>query len=451
MYNFDNSINQSKIFPSWFNKFLYIFWVMVFLGTRDHLGMGYAIGYPDVIQETVNKLSLSSLTILFLSTTLFVKFKNYYRIDSFGLSFIILNLIIFILILINPNNGFVTIKDAIFSYDQKSFYTFIIFFSSIFFLPPVIIFEVVKKIFVTGVKLGTILSILALIYYFGGKGFLLFGQRSTIVHADILQILSIIAIVLSILFYTTREKINLLYAGIIIVTIFLSFRRSSFWFFFITLFFITFLFLKNGVIPKKILLYFIVLFTFMTTIIMLWGNDFIDVQYYYQRQLAAFAFLSDQGYAGENIYLTDSNHLEQSLETTKFIGGFLLSNFWGSGIKKSFMESTNYVAGASMGGIHNSIAFVVIRYGTFMLLYYLVLFLIIIRVLIKKRKILSKDVSSFFLYPYIGVLILFFTLLSSWSPTMVTFVFADTNSIVQFVCLFSLIKIVKHHDLKRNF
>lgn len=451
MYNFDNSTNYSKIFPSWFNKFLYIFWIMIFLGTRDHLGMGYVLGYPDVIQETVNKLSLSNLAILFLSATLYVKFKNYYRIDSFGISFIILNLIIFVLILMNPNNGFATIKDAIFSYDQKCFYTFIIFFTSVYFLPPELIYEVIKKIFITGSKSGILLAILALLYYFFGKGFMLFGQKSTIPHADILQTLSIIAIILTIIFYIEKNKNNLFYTSIIILTIFLSFRRASFWFFIMTLFFITFLLMKNGVISKKILLYFIILFTFMTTIIMFWGNYFIDAQYYFQRQLAAFSFFYDKGYAGKNVYLTDSNHLEQSLETTKFISSFLLSNFWGSGIRNSFMESTNYITGASMGGIHNSIAFVVIRYGTYMLLYYLVFLLITIRVLIKKRKIFSKEVSSFFLYPYIGVLIFLFTLLSSWSPTMVTFIFADTNSIVQFVCLFSLIKIVKCHDIKSNF
>ncbi|OGC46091.1 hypothetical protein A2V49_04570 [candidate division WWE3 bacterium RBG_19FT_COMBO_34_6] len=289
-----------------------------------------------------------------------------------------------------------------------------------------------------------------MVYYFFGRGLFIFEQRSTIVHADILQTLSVFAIISTVLFYTEKNGQNLLYTVILMMTIFLSFRRASFWFYFIVVFFITFIFIKNGSISKKIAIYFFVSLACVIIMIMFWGTEYFNVDYYIQRQLGAFVFFTDKGYSGENIYLGDSNHLVQSIETTKFISSFILNNFWGSGINNSFMESTNYVAGASMGGIHNSFAFIVIRYGTFMLFYVLVLLSVLLKVLIKNRRIFKEHVSLEVLYSYIGLLILLFTILSSWSPTMVTFVFSDTNSIVQFVSLFSLIKIVNYYDQNKN-
>lgn len=433
-----------------FEKFLYLFWVFIFLGSRDFLGMGNTIGYPDIIQEAVNQNSLTNLIILIFSISLFVKYKSHYHVDHFGIMFIILNLFIFFLILINPNNNFTSIKDVLLGYDQKCFYTFIVFFVALFFLPPNLIYEVVKHIFIAGVKIGLVITISALLYYFFGPGFVLFGQKSTIVHADVLQTLSILAIILSVIFFLRREKINLLYVALIMLTIFLSFRRSSFWFFFITMFLITFSFLKHGFISKRALSLFIFLFIVFIVTLIKWGNDFFDVEYYLQRQMAAFSFFSGQDFSGGNIYLTDSNHLEQSIETSKFIKEFILNRFWGNGIGSSFMESTNNVRGASMGGIHNSFAFVVIRYGTFMFLYVLIILYVLAKTLIKRVKIFKVNSSIQILLSYVGVLILFLSLLSSWSPTMVTFVFADTTSIVQFVTMFSLIKVVNSHDKSKN-
>ena len=85
-----NSITRVKVWEGnylIFQKFLSVFWIIIFLGSRDFLGFGHVIGYPDGIQLLINRLSLSNIAIILFSFLLFKRYKNYYTIDSFGRSF----------------------------------------------------------------------------------------------------------------------------------------------------------------------------------------------------------------------------------------------------------------------------------------------------------------------------------------------------------------------------
>jgi hypothetical protein len=448
-----NSITRVKVWEGnylIFQKFLSVFWIIIFLGSRDFLGFGHVIGYPDGIQLLINRLSLSNIAIILFSFLLFKRYKNYYTIDSFGRSFIFVSSIVFILIIINPNNNFTSLKQAILGYDQKCFYTYIVFFSSIYFLPPKFIYIVVKSLFVSGIKIGFSILVIALWYYLFDKGLMLFGHKSTIVHADILQTLSIFAIILMFLFYTEKKKRNLLYVSIIMLTVFLSFRRSAFWFFVITAIIITYYLLLNRLVLKRTLGYVVIVGASSVLLIGIFNSESFDLNYYFQRQLAAFAFFTNDKFGSKNIYLTDSNHIFSSIESSKFIYHSIFNNFWGNGINISFMDSSNNVFGASRGGTHNSFAFVVIRYGVFMLIYYIFIIHKLLAVLISNRKLVKLTMPVEVLYSYLGIMILLLNILSTWSPTMVTFIFADANSIVQFVCLFPLIKIVENYGKSKN-
>lgn len=427
------------IYSKRFTILIVLFWFCQLFGSDDMPSESTPLGYPMLFNHLVKTGTISAmyLSILLLSFYLVLNFNKYYSLKNFRLSFLIISIIVVVLVFVNPNNNFMNLSSFFFGREQKSFVTYIIFLYSLLFLERTKLVLVLKRFLDVGLPMTAILCIYSLFNFIIGNGANFSGQNSTLIQTDQLIWIAVFELI-SLIFYLVTSKSKYLIMSVLFgLTIILSFRRYSLWISVISIILLLILELYYSRTFKKKRNVFFLAFSLIIIVVVFQETNLIDFDYYSRRYFSVFSYFLPG--TSTEVFMNDSGHIEQSLNVTgAFIDNFFV--FWGSGVKESYMHSTNTLYGASQGGIHNSYIFVWMRYGLFMLFYLLLILFITFYEIISTS--LSKSFSRKNKLIKIGVLLFFLVYqIASWSPATVTYLLIDTIAFGQFLFLFSFIKL----------
>lgn len=435
---------QYRKFSISFYVVVVIFWITNIYGTSDLSGWFDPV-FGNKLPPLITRLLIRGYPnengfvgvewgIIIFSTYIIVRYYNYYRNYNFYNKFLLLFLIIYLFILLNPNNSSDFLR-TFFSKQSRFILLMPLFFVSLNYLENDMYAIIMNKVWRIGFIVIIFKAVVSMIYYVSGHGMQFVTLKGTILQEDVLIYIGLVQLFYLYMYLHKGKKKNLLLSLFLLLVIILSMRRTETYAFMISsLVFLTYYFYKK----KRISLFFSKLIpatiVFSILLYVLSFSNVISVSSILSRNISIFSYfnpnLQDQ-------QLHDSKHFLQSITTSEVMLNNL-SRFWGSGLK-----NTPYVYGQT-AAIHNSFAYNWAKFGLPVLFLYTFLFLRILMLLLKASKLSFKNgPNSYSLsLKFLALFLLFMTFIMGWSSSFNIFT-RNTQNYITFIMLLSLLKINK--------
>jgi len=441
-----NRATKFKVSTPTFKVLTVFFILSLFYGNLDYSGYERLNDVPFLynffnIQVLINNsFTLAEWSIIFISFYLLLINKERYKIlkGSLSLMILLLTILLFFLMILNPNNNSEIYGwKLIFSGETRFMLLFVIFYISFAFLDNELYSFYISIIIRYGMLIILSICLIADIRLLIGKGISFRGVQASIIDGGSLFLVAIFQILSFALYLITKKKYFLIISSIFLITLILSYRRTSLLVAIIsTLIIMLFVSFKNHSLSKLVSKFFsllLVLFIFFQIISSL---NILNVNYLVNRHLGAFSYLRDDESQTDDPSLTDSGHLEQSIITSKtFLDN--LDRFWGSGFK----NASFIVSGQSEGGIHNIFAASWAKHGIYAAIYQFILLLIFIKRIIFLFWVKITSINmDYFIFNFIVNLLLAFYFISGWVSGMYIFS-GEMRIYVFFIFVLTMLKI----------
>jgi hypothetical protein len=380
----NNSAFQRVRFPAFFYAISIFFWIAILYGSLDNMAGNVNIAFENSLVyifssrfPTEQGLYSVEWAMVILSFYLISRYGKNYTGDRKSAVFLLFALITIIFLLCNPNNTD-NVLMLFFSKESKFVILFPLMLCSLIFLRKYAFSHIIIKILQIGFWFVMIKSISSLIYLLLGKGVDFMVFKATITQSDVQYFIHFYQLLLLFLFLNTRKKKYLLFSLILFIVILLGYRRTAvFNMLFSDIVFFIFFLLKS--FRVKYFTYTVVLLVLIPAIFFILSSaGLYSSESVINRQLSALSYFNP---SYERAEVKDSGHFEQAIETT----GSMMDDltFWGGGIKKGAI----YLRGQTVR-IHSSLAFGMAKYGIFVSIYYIglfIYFLIITGMLVLQR------------------------------------------------------------------
>jgi hypothetical protein len=424
---------------SYFNVLVAVLWFGIIFSPFD---IYVTSGQQDFIQNFFNRtifkfdyFQLVAMVFLFYTVSFIRKTPK----DRFMVSFTILNILMVVISLFNPNNDLTT-GQYLYYPALLNFYYLAIFSYIILNIKNEQYTIIFNRIFTIGTYTILIRSVLSLLMYFSGHGLSTFGMPGTIPQMDVQIYISAFQIIIFGKFLNSKKRIYLLYILIFFTTLFFSYRRSALG---LSIIADLLLFAYYSIVtPQKIR----AINTFMSfagviIILIITMQLFMPqkVEMMFNRFSGAFSYFSNSAKIDDDY--SDSGHMEQSIETTKVFFEKVNTIFWGAGfgnrpfIIEGQIEDTDEL----IGYIHNSFVFSWAAWGLHVTFYLVLLCLILMQAIIK---FILHRLSNFVVA---GIIIYLLCLvILGWSNGILFL--RNLQYIILFVLLFSVIKFVPQKE-----
>lgn len=413
----------------------FAFWFANFFCSTDYYQS------PDIpkvyasFQEFLNKGTALTIKQLIIFAFLgFITFNYKFHYKGKYKFFFVISVVTIVLCYLNPEN-FSSSINIFFNYDSVNLIIYIWFLFIALFANEKQSYFLLKSLISRGIIVSTVICFIGIYNYLFGLEFIAFNQKITIPFADILLWLAIFQIITINAFFITKKQVYKYLAVLHFVVLFLSFRRTYFWVATIVsciiIYFHYYRTRKVSLLVRYSLIFVTAIF-FLITII---GIDLDTYVYFIQRQLGVFNDANTN-----DLYLSDSGHLDQTLATTATLFNEGLDRFWGIGFTNAFALN---VQGSYLGYVHNSYVYVWAKHGMHMTIYLFFLLVYFARRVITVFKNLKDSHNFNMIYCSAAILILFI-LVSGWSTPMVSYIIYDITFLSQFVLLVWVFRISKN-------
>jgi len=218
-----------------FDFLILIFWITNIYGSTD--GTGYLYN-PTLLWKILTTgfpvsngfLSVELATII-LSLFILFKFKGQFRLDNFYFQLLIFLSVIYLFIIINPNNN-ATLPELFLGYDSRFILILPLLFISLCFLKEDAFVYVIKRIFYIGFIVILFNAYLSLFMWLIGKGRPIgVGMsgitKSTLPQSDVLFYTGLATIYFFYLFLFNKKIKHLSISLSLLLIMLLSFRRTE--------------------------------------------------------------------------------------------------------------------------------------------------------------------------------------------------------------------------------
>jgi hypothetical protein len=426
----------------------YIFWIALLWASTERSETGLGVNFIFLPLQNIFVASnefknfpgfeLYMIYFCFMLSRLFIGY--YTKQSRFVNLFLILTFLVTVINYTNPNNNYsVGFYSIITAKITRSFWIMVPFIYTLLYLKNNVFPVILNKILSIGIIVAALRVVFSLFAVAIGKGQSdLFGRNLSIWQSDILAWVSFFSVFCLTTFLVTKEKKFLWLSILFLLCNFLSYRRTAL--------------LVN--IASGLIIYLVYIIRINKRLIVLY--QFIGVlilvifagRFLYNRSslvfdltnryVSAISFTGlasvDETVQGESEY-TDSGHLKQSVTSWEF---FLnnLDRFWGTGIRVS--NSSFWVEGRSPGGVHNNIVYCWSRYGMYMVLYYVIVFITILLMIAKLNASVSVNSANGFMGLSVFIYLALF-IVGGWFSGG-TF-FDNTQWGIQFIFIYSFMKL----------
>jgi hypothetical protein len=426
----------------------YIFWIALLWASTERASTGLGVNYIFIPLQNLFVASNDfynfpgfELFVIYFCFMLTRLFSNYYTKQHRIINlFLIITFIVTFINYINPNNNYsVGFYSVITAKITRTFWFMLPFAYALLYLNNRAYLIIVKKLLSIGLKVATSRVLFALFAVLIGAGQRdLFGKNLSIYQSDILAWLSFFSVYCFTVYLIKKQNKYGILSLLFLLCNILSYRRTA-----------LLVTIGSGII---IYVYYLIVINKKIKNIYLAGAFFLLIAItgpllYNKSQLvfdltnryvAAISFTGianvDETVQGESEY-TDSGHVDQAVNTWNF---FLknLGRFWGTGIRvnsKSF-----WVEGRSEAAVHNNIVYSWSRYGMYMVVYYVLVFITLFRILFRVNSSRSfRSLNGFICFSTFIYLAMYFV--GGWFSGG-TF-FESTQVGIEFIFLYSVMKI----------
>jgi len=435
-YNYNLEHKELKLSKT-LKALIIFFWLSNILGSTDFLNEYDKSLFPFLNELFTYRFPFGrgflivEWSIIFLSLYLIYSFQGHYKKNNFLKKLLLSAIPVFILILLNPNNTN-NFSELFLAQDSKFILLYPLFFASLLFLENKILIIIIKQIFQVGIYILTVYALFSLIFYVTGLGPNLFGMRVTIPHSDILYYLGLIEIIFLIIFFVKHKYFYLIVSALLLIVLFLSMRRTeTLVTVILNLAIVSYITLKSNKFNTRIVGIFS-LFALPLLLIAISYFNFFDPADIISRQLSSLSFFDK---SLNNYQVKDSGHIEQAVNVTISLTENI--KFWGGGIQKQPF----YLYGQSSRA-HSNLAYSMAKYGLYVSIYYLILFLVFLMMYIKF--IISYQIHDkwkpYYLVKFSALTLLVSFFISGWiSGNNLFDIFPQTY--IQFILLLSVVKL----------